>query len=127
MRTEGIAEQLRLHPKVKAEADEGYRGLANEFPDQVSAQPTKPEDDAPLGERHACASSADANPPAGSAWSMSSEKKGRGARCSGTSDGASTTPRTTPPSPAWSPTAPPADRPRRRTSAELGPVHRTAC
>jgi hypothetical protein len=33
--------------------DEGYRGLANEFPDQVSAPPKKPKDDAPLGERHA--------------------------------------------------------------------------
>ncbi|MFG2386874.1 hypothetical protein [Streptomyces avermitilis] len=29
---------------------EGFRGLANEFPDQVSAPPTKPKDDAPLGE-----------------------------------------------------------------------------
>ncbi|GHF71493.1 hypothetical protein GCM10010218_60860 [Streptomyces mashuensis] len=32
MRTEGIAEQFRLQPSVKAEVDEGYRGLANEFP-----------------------------------------------------------------------------------------------
>jgi hypothetical protein len=39
MRTEGIAEQFRLCPRVKAEVDEGYRGLANEFPDQVSAPP----------------------------------------------------------------------------------------
>ncbi|WP_443077961.1 transposase family protein [Streptomyces sp. NBC_01450] len=39
VRTEGIAEQLRLHPKVKAEADEGYRGLAYESFDQVSAVP----------------------------------------------------------------------------------------
>ncbi len=53
MRTEGIAEQLRLHPQVPAEADEGYRGLANEFPDQVSAPPKKPKDDAPLGDQHA--------------------------------------------------------------------------
>ncbi|MFE2491467.1 transposase family protein [Streptomyces mirabilis] len=53
VRTEGITEQLRLYPKVKAEADEGFRGLANEFPDQVSAPPKKPKDDAPLGERHA--------------------------------------------------------------------------
>ncbi len=51
--TEGIAEQLRHHPKVEAEVDEGYRGLANEFPDQVSAPPKKPKDDAPLGEHHA--------------------------------------------------------------------------
>src|SRR5262245_31626977 len=43
MCTEGIAEQLRLHPQVKAEVDEGYRGLANEFPDQVGAPPRKPK------------------------------------------------------------------------------------
>ena len=47
MRTEGIAEQFRLHPQVKAEVDEGYRGRANEFPDQVSAPPRKPKN---LGE-----------------------------------------------------------------------------
>ncbi|MEU7599221.1 transposase family protein [Streptomyces sp. NPDC039022] len=53
VRTEGIADQFRLHPNVKAEVDEGYRGLANEFPGQVSAPPRKPKDDAPLGEQHA--------------------------------------------------------------------------
>ncbi|MFB7919586.1 transposase family protein [Streptomyces sp. NPDC056061] len=53
MRTEGITEQLRLHPRATAEVDEGYRGLANEFPDQVSAPPKKPKDDAPLGEQYA--------------------------------------------------------------------------
>ncbi|MET8454581.1 transposase family protein [Streptomyces sp. NPDC005209] len=53
VRTEGIAEQFRWRPKVKAEVDEGYRGLANEFPAQVSAPPKKPKDDAPLGECHA--------------------------------------------------------------------------
>ncbi|WP_328665805.1 transposase [Streptomyces sp. NBC_00322] len=53
MRTEGIAEQFRLRPEVGAEVDEGYRGLANEFPDQVSAPPKKPKDDAPLGDQYA--------------------------------------------------------------------------
>ncbi|MER7767617.1 hypothetical protein [Kitasatospora sp. NPDC096140] len=53
VRAEGIAEQLRRDPTVKAEADEGYRGLANEFPVQVSAPPKKTKDDAPLGEHHA--------------------------------------------------------------------------
>ncbi len=53
MRTEGIAEQLRIRPEVGAEVDEGYRGLANEFPDQVSAPPKKPKDDAPLGDQYA--------------------------------------------------------------------------
>ncbi|MFJ1900554.1 transposase family protein [Streptomyces sp. NPDC088115] len=37
VRTEGIAEQFRLRPQVKAKVDDGYRGLANEFPDQISA------------------------------------------------------------------------------------------
>ncbi|MGW1086396.1 transposase family protein [Streptomyces sp. NPDC002596] len=53
LRTEGIAEQLRQHPTVRAEVDEGYRGLANEFPEQVSAPQRKPRDldNAPLSER----------------------------------------------------------------------------
>jgi len=53
VRTEGIAEQFRHHPQVRAEVDEGYRGLANKFPAQVGAPPRKPKDDAPLGEHHA--------------------------------------------------------------------------
>jgi hypothetical protein len=52
-RTEGIAALLREHPRVKAEVDEAYRGLANEFGDQISAPPRKPAADAPLGEHHA--------------------------------------------------------------------------
>jgi hypothetical protein len=47
MRTEAIAEQFWLCPRVKAEAGKGYRGLASEFPDQVSAPPRKPKN---LGE-----------------------------------------------------------------------------
>ncbi|MEU2622999.1 transposase family protein [Streptomyces sp. NPDC007157] len=43
VRTEGIAERFRMHPTVKAEVDDGYRGLANEFPDQVSAPPKEAE------------------------------------------------------------------------------------
>lgn len=50
---EGIAEQFRQHPEVRAKVDEGYRGLASEFPEQVDAPPKKPKDDAPLGEHHA--------------------------------------------------------------------------
>ncbi|MGW3177526.1 transposase family protein [Streptomyces sp. NPDC001153] len=53
VRTEGIAEQLRCRPGVKAHVDEGYRGLANEFPNQVTAPPRKVKDDAPIGEQHA--------------------------------------------------------------------------
>lgn len=53
MRTEGIAEHFRLYPKVRAEADEGYRGLANEFPEQVNAPPPKPKDDTCHSEQNA--------------------------------------------------------------------------
>ncbi|WP_254650587.1 transposase family protein [Streptomyces sp. GbtcB7] len=41
VRIEGIAEQFQQHPGVRAEVDDGYHGLANEFPDQVSAPPRK--------------------------------------------------------------------------------------
>ncbi|MER5821211.1 transposase family protein [Streptomyces mirabilis] len=37
--TEGIAEQFHQHPGVRAEVDDGYRGLASESLDQVSAPP----------------------------------------------------------------------------------------
>lgn len=46
IRTEGIDEQLRLHPDLKAMVDDGYRGLARDFPDQVTAPPRKPGKDA---------------------------------------------------------------------------------
>ncbi|MFJ4575545.1 transposase family protein [Streptomyces sp. NPDC088846] len=53
VRTEGIAEQFRLRPQVKATADDGYRRLAGEFPDQISAPPKKPGEDAGDGEHRA--------------------------------------------------------------------------
>jgi hypothetical protein len=53
LRTEGIAEQFRTRPTVKARADSGYQGLAKEFPDQVSAPPKKPADEACDGDKYA--------------------------------------------------------------------------
>lgn len=53
VRSDGIEEQLRLHPRVSAEVDSGYTGLARDFPGQVSAPPKKPGKDAGLGERNA--------------------------------------------------------------------------
>ncbi|MFE3776506.1 transposase family protein [Streptomyces sp. NPDC059122] len=50
LRTEGIAEQFRQHPQVKAKVDSGYRGLAGEFPNQVTAPPKKLSEDACEGE-----------------------------------------------------------------------------
>ncbi|MFF1298396.1 transposase family protein [Streptomyces sp. NPDC058296] len=47
VRSEGIAEQFRQHPRVKAGVDNGYRGLAIEFPDirslrRQGSSPTTP-------------------------------------------------------------------------------------
>jgi hypothetical protein len=46
VRTEGIAEQLRLYPNVRVLVDAGYRGLVNEYPDQVTGPPKRPADTA---------------------------------------------------------------------------------
>jgi hypothetical protein len=53
LRTEGIAEQFQTRPTVKARVDSGYQGLAKEFPDQVSAPPKKPADEACDGDKYA--------------------------------------------------------------------------
>jgi hypothetical protein len=42
LRTEGIEDLLRQYPNVRAKVDSGYQGLARDFPDQVTAPPTKP-------------------------------------------------------------------------------------
>lgn len=52
VRTEGIEEQLRLHPSVRIEVDAGYPGLVRDFPRQVSGPPKKPDADAGPGERN---------------------------------------------------------------------------
>lgn len=53
VRTEGIAEQFRARPSVKAKVDSGYQGLAKEFPHQVTAPPKKPKEDACDGDKYA--------------------------------------------------------------------------
>jgi DDE superfamily endonuclease len=53
LRTEGIEDLLRKYPKVKAKVDSGYRGLARDFPDQVSAPPKKPPKHADQAQRAA--------------------------------------------------------------------------
>jgi len=46
LRTEGIADLFTQSPEVRAKVDAGYRGLAKECPDQVTAPPLKPKKDA---------------------------------------------------------------------------------
>jgi hypothetical protein len=47
LKTEGICDLFERFPQVKALVDAGYRGLARQFPDQVTAPPLKPGKDAP--------------------------------------------------------------------------------
>lgn len=49
----GIAEEFRTRPTVKSRLDSGYQGLADDFPDQVSAPPKKPADEARGGYKYA--------------------------------------------------------------------------
>ncbi|MFE2578749.1 transposase family protein [Streptomyces sp. NPDC059378] len=107
-RTEGIAEQFRRHPRVKAEVEVGYRGLANEFPDQVSAPPRKPKDfdEAPLTERHGWREQRRRQSSRRICVEHTTAGTGSGARCSGIPDGARTTATRTGPSPVRSPTGP---------------------
>ncbi|MER6611536.1 transposase family protein [Streptomyces sp. NPDC000927] len=89
MRTEGITEQLRLHPKATAEVDEGYRGLANESaPRRRSRRTTRRSASSTPGER-----SAGDSPRSGSVSSTPTPSCGSGARCSATPAGVTTTPR----------------------------------
>jgi DDE superfamily endonuclease len=46
VKTEGIADLLTQHPGVKVRVDQGYRGLASAFAEQVTAPPRKPAKDA---------------------------------------------------------------------------------
>jgi hypothetical protein len=47
LKTDGICDLLERFPQVNALVDAGYRGLARQFPDQVTAPPLKPGKDAP--------------------------------------------------------------------------------
>ncbi len=47
VKTEGIDELIHRYPEVKFLVDSGYRGLANDHPNQVMAPPLKPKKDAP--------------------------------------------------------------------------------
>ena len=46
LKTEGIWDLFERYPEVKAQVDAGYRGLAKDFPRQVTAPPKKPGKDA---------------------------------------------------------------------------------
>ncbi|MGP3637917.1 transposase family protein [Streptomyces sp. 24-1644] len=53
VRSEGIAEQFRQRPTVKAQVDCGYLGLAKGFPGQVTVPPPRPKGEACEGDNYA--------------------------------------------------------------------------
>jgi hypothetical protein len=89
LRTEGIAEQFHQHPGVKAEVDDGCRGLTNEFPGQVLPRRRirRPRKTRPSGRSPsttAGASTSAVSPPGGSASSTRMRKYASGAHSSDT-------------------------------------------
>ncbi|MGW7414568.1 transposase family protein [Streptomyces sp. NPDC054863] len=111
VRSEGIAEQFRHRPRVKAEVDSGYQGLAKEFPRQVSAPPKKPKGDVCDGDKYAWRERSAASPRPGSASSTPTPNCGNGRHSGGLPAAAKRMPRPTSRSPAWSPTEPPSGLP----------------
>lgn len=97
VRTEGIAEQLRCRPGVKVHVDEGYLGLANQFPHQVTAPPRKPKKDATLGEQHAWRHERRAQSSNRICVEHANAEYKRGGPCSATPAAAKTSPRPKPP------------------------------
>ncbi|WP_406102876.1 transposase family protein [Streptomyces sp. NBC_01003] len=127
LRTEGIAEQLRLHPSVKSQVDAGYAGLAKEFPRQVTAPPKKPRNEACDGDKRAWHEVRRSSPRPGSVSSTPTPSCGSGHPCGALPGAVISTRRPTWRSLAWSPTRS-AQRPtRRRTSTALILVRNDAC
>ena len=111
VRTEGIADLFTQFPQVKAKVNAGYRGLAKEFPDQVQAPPLKPKKDAPPRRPRPGTKPVTSSHHSGSASSTPTPSTSNGGPSRDTSDAARTSTKPTPPSPAWSPTAPPSGNP----------------
>jgi DDE superfamily endonuclease/Helix-turn-helix of DDE superfamily endonuclease len=107
LRSEGIEDLLHRYPKVKAEADAGYQGLARDFPPRSAPrrrnQARTPRPKKPPAGNNAGTSS----PPSGSASSTPSPNPSSGGPCSATSDAVNISRKPPWPSPHWSPTAPP--------------------
>ncbi|MEU2791534.1 transposase family protein [Streptomyces sp. NPDC007100] len=81
--TEGIAEQFRQHPRVKAEVDEGYRAWPTSFPRESVPRPGSRRSMRRWADSTPGASCAVASPPGGSAWSTPTWRASSGNPCSG--------------------------------------------
>ncbi|MFC9927843.1 transposase family protein [Streptomyces sp. NPDC127190] len=90
--TEGIAEQLRCHPGGKVHVDEGDRGLANQFPQQVTP-PASRRGTRPSAHSTPGGTNAEHSPPIGSAWSTPTPSTSNGGPRSATPAAAKFSPR----------------------------------
>jgi hypothetical protein len=93
--------------RVKVRVDEGYRGLATAFPEQLIAPPRKPPKDAPPRRWLPGGTPAPSSPQHGSAWNMRSLSTSSGVPCSAISAAGSRSARPTWRSQAWSRTGQP--------------------
>ncbi|GAQ58268.1 transposase family protein [Streptomyces acidiscabies] len=64
LKTDGSWDLFTQYPEVKTQVDAGYRGLAKDFPGQVTAPPKKPGKDAPAEETDAWEEARKAQPSA---------------------------------------------------------------
>lgn len=105
LKTEGIWDLFVQYPEVKAQVDAGYRGLAKDFPVQVTAPPIEARQGRRRRRHRRMRTGAQGQSsrriPVEHA---NAEHKQWRARSSAGSDATSTTTRPTWPSPAWSPT-----------------------
>jgi hypothetical protein len=121
LRTEGVEDLLHRHPDVRAKVDSGYRGMARDFPNQVTAPPKKPGKDASADEIGAGKPSARPSPRPGSASSTPSPSPRSGGLCSVGSDAANTSPPPPKRSPPSCPTAAPSGK-----QPPAGPIQASA-
>ena len=98
------------HPGVKPEVDEGYRGLANDFPDQVTPPPRKPREDAGEGDKRAWREARRRQSSRRIVVEHTNAELKQWHPCGATPDAAQPTPRPIWRSPPSSPTAQPAGR-----------------
>ena len=115
--TEGIADLLGQYPTVQVHVDEGYRGLARAFPEQVLAPPRKPPKDAPAEAVAAWKQARTQQSSRRICVSMRSPSTNSGGRCSAGSAAGSISARPTWRLLDWPPAGPPA--------AELSAISQT--
>ena len=114
VRTEGIAEQFRNRPGVKAKVDSGYQGWPRSSPARSAPRRRSPRTRPATVTSTPGARPGGGSPRPGSASSTPTPSSASGRPCDGSPDAATPTPRPTSRSPPWSPTDPHSGPPAQR-------------